>query len=77
MDSKDKESIYYKEIRDLVNKNTFDKVLECTFKIYNNEFSVKGTNGKDYPVLKKIYDISNIIISHNFYPIYYRKKCER
>ena len=57
MDSKDKESIYYKEIRDLVNKNTFDKVLECTFKIYNNEFSVKGTNEISYTKQK----ISNII----------------
>ena len=61
LDNKDKESLYYKELRDLVNKNTFDKVLECAFKIYNHEFNVKGTNGKDYSVLKKIYDMSNKI----------------
>jgi len=61
LDNKDKESIYYKEIRDLINKKSFVKMLECTFKIYNNEFSIKGTNGKDYTVLKKIYDISNKI----------------
>ena len=61
LDSKDKESVYYKDLRDLVNKNSFDKVLDCTFKIYNHEFSIKATNGKDYPILKKIYDISNKI----------------
>ena len=57
LDNKDKESIYYKEIRDLINKKTFVKRSECTFKIYNIEFSVKGTNGKDYPILKNIWYI--------------------
>ena len=36
-------------------------MLECAFKIYNHKFNVKSTYGKDYSVLKKIYDISNKI----------------
>ena len=66
LDSKDKENNYYKDLKDLVDKNSFDKVLECTFKIYNHEFSIKGTNGKDYAVLKKINDISNKINKESF-----------
>ena len=49
----------YNEINDLVRKNTFDTIIECLLKIYNNEFNIKANQSKDYELMKKINDIIN------------------